>query len=380
MRKGRWVIVALAAVAVIAAASAFYMPRVFEAAWFLEDIAAGPSASSWKTLHRTPLRTEAGWTHQGRQGRGTLFTPDGERVRGHVIFVPGLLEKAAQDARSVAFAETLARAGYVTLLPELPAYDELKASPADIDAIEDAINYLVTQQSGVTQVGLVSLSYMSGPALLAAARPAAAPRVSFVFSIGGYASIENVVRFVTTRHFRSAGATDWKVAPDVPYATWAFLRANAEGIDDPDDRKLVRKIAEDRVAETFGGPKPDDAAAIAALGPEGRAVFDLVTNRDPEKVPELMSALPEKVKRAMAQLDLSQMNWSALQADVILVHGADDPLIPATESEKLKAALGDRAQLYLLNQVTHIEINRPGGIWDGLAMLGAARRLLSYRD
>jgi len=109
---------------------------------------------------------------------------------------------------------------------------------------------------------------------------------------------------VTTRQYRLSASEPWRSAPEVPYATWAFLRANAEGIDDQADRARIIRIAEGRVAETLGGPKPDDAADLAALGPQGRAVFDLVTNRDPERVAGLIAALPARIRAAMDALDL----------------------------------------------------------------------------
>jgi fermentation-respiration switch protein FrsA (DUF1100 family) len=376
MNWARIVIVGLFVVAGIAGAASYFVPRWFEAAWFLEDIAAGPDKSTWKTLHKTPKREEVSFGIAGREVTGTLYTPDGERVRGRVIFLPGLFPDVTRDPRAVAFAETLARAGWATLVPELPAYRDLRASPADIEAIAAAIDYAA--QDGT--IGLVTLSYMSGPAILAAARAETAPQVKFVFSIGGYFSIEDTVRFVTTRKFRLGQDGPWQTAPEVPYATWAFLRANAEGIDDAADRARIVRIAEGRVAETLGGPKPDDAADVAALGPEGRAVFDLVANRDAEKVAPLIAALPPRIRTAMDALDLSKADLSKLSAEVLLAHGADDPLIPPTESEKLAAALGSRATLYLLPTVGHVEINKGGGFWDQLRIARAAYRLLAYRE
>lgn len=374
----RVVIVGLFVVAGIAGAASYYMPRWFEAAWFLEDIAAGPGKSTWKTLHKTPLREEASFGLAGKEITGTLYRPDGERVRGSVIFVPGLFPDVTRDARAVAFAETLARAGWETLVPELPAYKDLRASPADIEALQAAIAFMAARGKGRT--GIVSLSYLSGPAILAAAKPESAEKVGFIFSIGGYFSIEDTVRFVTTRQYRLSASEPWRSAPEVPYATWAFLRANAEGIDDEADRARIIRIAEGRVAETLGGPKPDDAADLAALGPQGRAVFDLVTNRDPERVAGLIAALPARIRAAMDALDLSKADLSGLKAEVMLAHGADDALIPPTESEKLAAALGSRATLYLLPTVGHVEINQGGGFWDQLRIARAAYRLLAFRN
>lgn len=375
--RGRFVIYLLAAVAVLAAAASYWVPRYFEAAWFLEDIAAGDKPSMWKTLHPAPTASGARWSIEGRAGEGDLYTP-AEAIKGRMVFVPGLIADARRDPRVIAFAESLARAGFLTLVPQTTAFDALKANPGDIQAVGDAATWLADTDfpnAPKTKIGISALSYMAGPALIAASRAPLNEKVAFVFFIGGYYSMSDVIGFVTTRKHRLTDGEAWREEAPTDYALWAFLAANAQGLEGPDRARLAA-IAEAKLQD----PAADIAADVAALGPDGEAVYALIANRDPDKVETLIAALPASLKAQLDALDPSKLDLSGFTADALLVHGKDDPLIASTQSEKLAAALKGRAHLYLLEQVTHVEVNRAGSMWDQLDMLFAGRRLLSYRE
>lgn len=376
--RGRIVVSLLLGIAIIGAVASIWLPRYFEAAWFLQDLNAGSGTSDWKALHRPPTRSVVSWTVEGHGGEGDLYTP-AEAIRGRVIFVPGLLVDARNDERVIATAFTLARAGFLTLVPETTAYNALKASPADIAAITDAGLWLAgpaLPDKPPDQIGIVALSYMSGPAILAAARAPLAEKVKFVFFIGGYYSMTDMIRFITTRKFRAAPGDPWSEEPPADYATWAFLKANAMGMENAADGAALAAIADAKLAHGDA----DVTALVGALGPEGRSVYDLIANRDPDRVEALIAALPQGLRTQFDALDPSKQDLSGFQGEALLVHGKDDPLIASVESGKLAAALGDKAHLYILEQVTHVEMNRPASLWDQLDLLFAARRLLSYRD
>ena len=106
----------------------------------------------------------------------------------------------------------------------------------------------------------------------------------------------------------------------------------------------------------------------------------LVRNADPERVPELIAALPESARRDIEYLDLSRRQLGNLSADLLLIHGRDDPLIPATESLALAAAVPPgHAEVFVVGNLSHVEIH-PGAIPDTLQLWRAAYRLLTLRD
>ena len=92
------------------------------------------------------------------------------------------------------------------------------------------------------------------------------------------------------------------------------------------------------------------------------------------------AALPPRLRDGLEALDPSHQDLSGLKAEVLLIHGKDDPFIPAVESQKLAKTLGEKADLYVLEEVTHVEVNKPSSWWDKVEMLFAGRKLLSFRD
>lgn len=288
-------------------------------------------------------------------------TPAGDLYRGPeparagVVLLPGVSPHGKDDVRLVRFAEALAAARFAVLVPEPPGLRELRVSARDAEHVAAAARVL--RRQGVP-VGVGAFSYGVGPAILAALE--LGPEVAFVLAVGGYHDLTRVVRHFTT------GSAD-------PRAKWLFARANAASLERPQDRQALTVMANRKLA--------DEDAAIADLmgdfGPEGRAVVALVTNRDPARVPDLLDGLPAAVKRELAALDLARRDLSALTAPVLLVHGRDDPVLPASESESLADALPN-ARLFVLEDLRHVDAG--WSLRDGLTLVRAARALLQLRD
>ena len=152
-----------------------------------------------------------------------------------------------------------------------------------------------------------------------------------------------------------------------------FAASNRHALRSERDRWLIKWIARRRLA--------DPAAAIddlaAELGPEGRRVLDLVQNRDPGLVPARLAALPPHIREEIEALDLAQRDLRSLKARLLLVHGADDRVIPPRQSRALAAA-ARAADLYVIEGFGHVGAagNKP----DRLQLLEAAYRLLELRD
>lgn len=319
-----------------------------------------------------PERRSHPFTVEGNRYAADLYRPP-EGARAAVVLVPGVAPQGKDDPRLVAFARDLARARFLVLVPEIANLRELQVSAGDADAIADAARHLATLEK---PVGVVAISYAAGPAMLAVLREEVASEVGFMVLVGPYYDIEAVVRFFTTGFYRTSVGERWQHREPNAYGKWVFARSNAERLPDPRDRALLRAIA-DRKLQDIGAPIDD---LTAGLGPDGRAVMTLLTNEDPERVSELMAALPGAIREEMRALDLSRRDLSGLAADVILVHGRDDAIIPISESRSLAAALPeDRADLYVVSGLDHAELGDIG-LGDAFTLWRAAYRVLEKRD
>lgn len=155
-----------------------------------------------------------------------------------------------------------------------------------------------------------------------------------------------------------------------------FVESNLHRIASPEDRARLSLIKEMRLRD----PAADVAPWAAELGPEGRAVYALLDNDDPDRVPALVEALPEALLADFRALDLSRRDLSRLSGRFFLLHGRNDPIIPETESLKLAAALpAGAADLSIVDSLDHVE-PKPIGPLDRLTLLRAAYAVLGLRD
>jgi pimeloyl-ACP methyl ester carboxylesterase len=354
-------------------------PRGSEAAALLADIAAGDGPSRLKESAAPPTRATIRYVGQGGgEAIADLYSP-GEAPRGAVVVVPGLTPYGKDDPRLSAFATSLARSRFLVLIPEIATIRTLRVSAADSVAIADAIaeaarRFVGGERPLDRRVGLVAISFGAGPALLAAGETPSGRLVRYVVTIGGYYDIEAAIGFATTGAYRMPDGSMAQATPN-EYGAFALLRGNAELVRDASDRALLIAIAERRLAD----PAADIADLVARLGREGGAVYALIANRDPRRVPELIAALPPPIRAELRRLDLRGRALPALAGPVFLIHGADDAMIPAGESAKLAAALGPRAELYIVEKFAHVDA-APAALGDSMRLWSAAIRILEERD
>ena len=351
--------------------------RGLEAWRVLDDIAAGPGPSRLKEMTPAPERMPVAYQIDGRGYAGDLYRP-GDEARAALVLVPGAAPEGKDDPRLVAFAHTLARARFNVLVPEIENLRAMKVRPDDARAIADAVRHLVARAEppGETSVGLVAISYAAGPAVLAALQDNARDKVRFLVAVGGYHGSERLVTFFTTGRFREGPDEPWQFATPNAYGKWIFVRSNAERVDDPRDRVLLTAMAERKLDDL----EADVSDLVTRLGAQGRAIHDLLTNEDPEAVPGLIARLPKGVRDDMAGLDLARRDLSRLHAELILIHGRDDAIIPYTESQALAAAVpAEQVRLYLVDNLAHVDLG-VGDLGDVVKLWRAAYRVLEIRD
>lgn len=371
--------IAYAVLALVLAAVVFLWPleRSWQAGELLVELAEVPARAGEVPagVSRRPIRYQVdGRLHLGDLYAGPAPGAGGpDRISG-VVLVPGLTPYGKDDSHVVATAGLLAKQGFAVLVPELPAIRRLKVRASHGRDVADATRHLA-ERLAAKKVGVLAVSYSAGPAVLAALDAQGRDRIGYVAAIGGYFDLVAVITFFTTGHHRTGDGAPWMRLEPNPIGRWIFARGNASDGLSLRDQGLLRRIAELRAEN----PEAAIANLTAELSDDGRRVMDLLTNRDPARVPALLATLPRQQQRALKALNLKGKDLGKITADLILLHGKGDRIIPWTESQKLASAVPGRARLYLPGNLDHVEI-APGSVADMYAMWRAVRDLLAMRD
>ncbi len=367
----------LALLTVLAVAAGCSPSRLVDTTRLLADIGAGDGLSTLKETTPQPRRETIDFDVDGRRTVADLYTPASPLAGplAGLVLVPGLATTGKDDRRLVAFANSLARARFQVLVPDLPNMRALRVNAGDARIIADAAIHLHSL-GPERPLGMTAISFAAGPMVGALFEPGIADRVDFMITVGGYHDLEAVITFFTTGYYRDGADAAWQYRRPNVYGKWVFVLSNVRVLDDPADRVALITMAERRLDD----PDADISDLAGGLGPQGQAVYALLTNDDPDRVPALLAALPLAVTAEIAALNLKRRDLSDLDVQFVLVHGRDDPIIPETESMAFADAVAPgQADLYLLDSFQHVNAAELG-FSDKLTLLSAVYTVLGFRD
>ncbi len=281
-----------------------------------------------------------------------LSNSDSSVKRPGLLVIHGLTEKGKGDPHLVNFSKTMARAGFVVLVPDLHSLKTFRVRKDSVDSATLGFKYLVEELPMVRKEksGILGISFGGSIGLLAALDMRIRDRVNYVISFGGYYDLANVVRFYTTGGYEF-GAVKEQGRPAL-WAKWYLILKNLDFLANSEDRKIIDTIARKK----FRDESAEVKESISRLSSEGRAVYNLLVTSEFENFPAHYRKLPPRVLKIFRDLSLSGQ-MEEVKAEVILAHGVPDHVIPHTESLRIADALGKRsdAHVKLLRLFHHTE-------------------------
>lgn len=295
--------------------------------------------------------------------RARLYRPEGGFRRAVVMF-PGVHADGIDEPRLAGFAERIAKRGLLVLTVELADLKAYTVTPRTTDQIEDAARWLSARNElgADRRVGMIGISFGGGLTVVAAGRASIRDRVAFALSFGGHGDFPRTLRFLCTGEqpdgsYRRPhdygvaiillGVADQMVPPGqadkLRHAILTFLEAS--------HADMVDKAAAARI---FTAAREE----AAALPEPARTLMGYVNARDVKSLGPLL--LPHISKMA-SDPALSAARSPAPAAPVYLLHGTDDTVIPAMESQYLADYFEQSTRVHLLLSplITHAELDRP---------------------
>jgi len=305
-------------------------------AFFLPDMMAPLPLRPVTWTTNEPVREQTTIQYGSRFMPVDIYRPGDDKPHGVMILSPGAPPLEPDDSRLIRLAGDVARAGFVMLIPFSPDLEDEMIYPREVDALVAEFQYL-QQQPYVKKdkIGYIGVSVGSPLALLAAADSRINDDVAYVVSFGGYYDATNVLDAVTTGRISYDGVDEtWE--PD-EHSVDVMSEQVINRLDDARDREILLGALVDREDWATG--------ELWQLTPEGRAAFELLTNKDPSRVDELLSRSPSEPRQALDDLSLGG-RLEGLHAETFILHDKADRFVPYTESRRLRDALQGQVKLH----------------------------------
>jgi dienelactone hydrolase len=328
--------------------------------------------------------------------RARLYEPSGSHTRV-ALLTSGLHASGIDEPRLVRLAQQIAASHVAVVTPDIPELSRFEIAPAITDAIEDAAGWLASdgRLAPDRRAALMGISFSGGLSIIAAGRPSLAHRVAYVFSLGGHDDLARVLRYLCTgREPRpipnvqlGSPTTDTTfVLPPHDYGVAVILLSLAHRVVPPAQVEPLREGVRQFLwaSALDGGVDKARAPAefervrqLAGTLPEPSAtILRYVLARD---VVHLGARLLPLIGANSSADALSLSKSPKPSAPVFLLHGLEDNVVPAIESEYLAEDLRGHAPVRLLlsGLISHAEADRPVRFGDVLQLAGFWGDLLS---
>lgn len=280
-----------------------------------------------------PVRERVRYPSSHGDVEAELARPSTPGPHSGIVVCLGVVPFGVDHPQVPRLQEALTRAGFATLLYWSPAMRDWRLDPADIDDLAQAYEWLVSQPGiDPARSGLFGTCVGGSFALMAAASSRIRDRVAFAGAFSPYASMRTLARDVATASWLREGDHEpWAVDP---LTRKVYVHSLTAGLDEAEAARLREAMA-----------APDGMVDPSKLSPAGRRILPLLGRLSTDEVDDAIAALPPALLRDLdAASPLTHL--PDLRAPlIVLMHDHDDPVIPRTESLRLRDALADRPAL-----------------------------------
>ena len=288
----------------------------------------------------------------GEPREATLYLPNRRGPAPGWVVLHGLTVPGRHHKAMTRFVRSLAATGAAVLVPDVPAWRELRL---DVDAarttLADGAHWLA-QRPEVRPggVGTVGFSFGATQALMAAADPSVQRDVKAVVGFGGYCDLQRMLRCLFTGEHEWQGER-YTLDPD-PYGRWIIVGNYLRLIDGYEEMEAVARGALALAVEAGrlgawaweADYDPMKAEIRRGLSPAEQAVWDVIAPPagQPPRDPQLAQALADAFCAAALEKDPGldpRPHLPRVRGRVVLSHGRTDRLIPFTETLRLRTLL-----------------------------------------
>ncbi len=304
------------------------------------------------------------------------------------LLVPGVHAAGIDEIRLTGLANDLAASGIGVMTMALPDLQRYRITPESTDVIEDAITFVSRRREYAAdgKIGVIGISFAGGLSIVAASRPGIRDRVAYVVSFGGHGDLPRVMRFLCTGvQPTGPGLPQTREGKGIfrqphDYGVAVILYGAAEEMVPPEQVQPLRDgvrtfllasqetlVDMKRANQMFEQAREQEKA----LPDPARRLLHWVNERSVKDLGPVL--LPHLGKLGGAPALSPERTGGVPSAPVYLLHGADDSVIPAIESQLLGRYLdehGTTAHVLLSGLITHAEVDKSAAAAETLKLIG----------
>jgi pimeloyl-ACP methyl ester carboxylesterase len=285
----------------------------------------------------------------------TLYLPRRARPAPAYVVLHGITVTGRHHPSLVRFARSVAAAGGVVLVPEIPSWTSLHIDlEAGRSTVAAGAEFLEAHpRVRIGHLGLVGFSFGATQGLVTCTDPEIRQRIGTVVSFGGYCDLHRALVCMATGEHEWQGVRH-RLSPD-PYGRWIAAGNYLTAVPGMERMERVAEGLRTMAMEAGrGGAIASDPvydslnlALRESLDDAEREVWDALAPRSGRLPDDLDAARTIALGLAQAALD-DQPDLDPhpaipqLRARVVLAHGHSDELIPYTETLRLHEALRGR--------------------------------------
>ncbi len=345
-RRLRVVVFVLAVFGIVLARPAAHHARAASLLVAFADPSGTPSA--------TIAEERLSFTRDGEEIPARLYVPRGVTNAPGVVLVHGVHHRGIEEVRLERFARAVAGAGVVVMTPAVKELSDYKVAPRSIETVGAAVEAL-RARLGVPKVGVMGMSFGGGISLLAAADPRFAEQVSFVVAVGAHDDLGRVSRFFVNDEIPEPGGATKKLRAH-DYGVMVLVYSHVEDFFPAEDVPAAKGALRSWLREE----RDDARKAVATLAPASRTKLEKLLEAGAGSMKGELLAQIDRRSADMAEVS-PRGRLGSIRANVYLLHGEGDSVIPATETlwlaqdvppSRLKSALVSPA-------IEHVELKAP---------------------
>jgi dienelactone hydrolase len=354
----RWLMLAMAAAAILLAFAGWPMLRVHLQSVAVLDLVGDKPVPSWlRRFVNEPIAVrDLQLPLPSGTVRARLYTPlarnAGPKNAPAIIVLHGVHHLGIDEPRLENFATAMAACGIQVLTPELPDIKDYQVGANSIATIGESAEWL-THTDGGRPVGVLGLSFSGGLSLLAAADPQYQKNIRFVMAVGSQDEMSRVAAYYRTGEDERPDGSEETLAPH-EYGPLVLEYEHVGEFVPAQDVAPIRAVLR---AHLYEDPRAEHAALLrlsTTQTTEAKALMDTSS-------PATRTALERADERHVSDMAAVSPHGrlAALKTPVYLLHGAGDNIIPSAETEWMAAELPKRSlKAVLISPVlSHLDLD-----------------------